>query len=126
MAASENRVHAVQAAQCSRTKNSPMMIGMMMIRESVSRLGRLVSMTRGSDLRRSGGSYDILAVRMEVIINLFGYSSANPFDSLQIRQTGPFDRPRGAEMVQQRLLAGRTNAWNLVDHRLADRLRAPR
>jgi hypothetical protein len=31
------------------------MIGMTMIRESVSRLGRLVSMTGGSELRRSGG-----------------------------------------------------------------------
>ena len=46
----------------------------------------------------------ILAVRMEVIINLFSYGSANPFDSLQIRQTGPLDSAQLTTFVLYGLL----------------------
>jgi hypothetical protein len=43
---------------------------------------------------------NILAIGVEVIINLFGDGFANPRNSLQLAEAGSGDRSRRAEMVQ--------------------------
>src|SRR3954452_18542572 len=113
-------------------KNRPMMTGITTMRDSVSRLGRLVSMipVRTGPRRawqwRKHRRHGILAAGMEMIINFFCHSPADSLDRLQVGQARPRHRPRRPEMVQQRLLARRPDARNIVDRRLADRLGAPR
>src|SRR4051812_26676295 len=66
----------------------------------------------------------MLAVGMEVLIDLFRDRLADPRDLLEIGKPGPRDRPHRAEMMQQRLAPRRADAADLVELRAAERLLA--
>ena len=93
------------------------------MRDRVSRLGRLVSGTRHS--RGSRGRRIILPIRMKMIINLFCDGFADAGDAFELAEPGARDRPRRAEMMQQRLLAAGADPGDLVERRAPDRLGPP-
>src|SRR5689334_19987155 len=91
---------------------------MTMIRESVRRFGRLVSMARHwAPAPPRAGRPQILSFGVEMIINLFRDGSADPLNLLQVGEPGTRHRAGRAEMVQQRLLAPCPDPWDLVERR---------
>ena len=66
-----------------------------------------------------------IAFGMEMVINLLGHRLADALDPFEIGEPGAGDAARRAEMMQQRLLAPRADAGDLVERRGADRLGAP-
>src|SRR5437764_4533216 len=89
------------------------------MRDSVRKLARLCGIHRPRCV--DGG---MLAVGMEVLIDLFRDRLADPRDLLEIGKPGPRDRPHRAEMMQQRLAPRRADAADLVELRAAERLLA--
>ncbi|CCC98265.1 protein of unknown function [Azospirillum baldaniorum] len=63
---------------------------------------------------------------MEMIVYLFRHRLADPFDRLQIRQSGAGDGDGAPEMVKQGLLPAGSNPGNLIDHRFPQCLGALR
>src|SRR5579863_10306754 len=57
---------------------------------------------------------------MEMIIDLLCHGLADAVDALEIGQSGPRDAARGAEVMEQRALAPRADAGDLVERRLTD------
>ena len=74
---------------------------------------------RGEWARRIAG---ILAVGMEMIINLFCDGFADAADPLDLGEPGARHGSRRAEMMQQRVLALGADAGDLVERRAPDRL----
>src|SRR5437868_4018414 len=70
---------------------------------------------------REGSS---LPVRVEVVINLFCYSFAYAGHAFQLPEPGPGDRPRRAEMVQQRLLAACADTLDFIERGASQGLRS--
>src|SRR6516162_10271813 len=64
----------------------------------------------------------ILSIAVEMIMNLFRHGLADPGDPLQLAEAGAGDGSRRAEMVQQRALAPRADADDLVERRTPQRL----
>src|SRR5712692_2772786 len=58
---------------------------------------------------------------MKMIINLFCDGPAYAGDPFELAKTGPGDRSRRAEMVQERLLATRPDPSNLLERRVTER-----
>src|SRR5215471_18334281 len=98
-----------------------MTTGTARMRDNVSKLGRLVIGTHHSRLRRRE-TVGILAVRVEMVINLFCDSFAYARHSFELAEPGPGNRPGRAEMVQQRLLAACPDARDLVEWRAPEGL----
>src|SRR4051812_45854335 len=67
----------------------------------------------------------MLAVGVEVLIDLFRHIPADPGDLLEIGQTGARDRPHRPEMMQQRLAPRGADAADVVELGAAERLLAP-
>src|SRR5258706_10206848 len=87
------------------------------MRDSVRKLARLCGIYRPQCM--DGG---MLAVGVEVLIDLFRDGFADALDLAEIGKTGPRDRPHRPEMMQQRLAPRRADAADLVELRAAERL----
>src|SRR3546814_7729364 len=78
---------------------------------------------RSSDLGAGGGECrpkrmaGLLAVPVEVVVDLARHGPRDALHRLEIGEAGAGDRLGGAEMQQQRLLAPGADAWHLVEHR---------
>src|SRR4051794_17367680 len=63
------------------------------------------------------------SARVEIIVKLTRHRLADARRSLEILERGPLDRSCSAEVHQQRALAARPDAWNLVKRRRRQALR---
>src|SRR5690348_12382461 len=99
--------------------------GMATIRDSVNRLGSVVSMAFRADgqdptQRSRRCSTASLALSMEMIINLFCDDFTDAGDAFEVGEAGGRDGARRPEMVQQGALAHGADASDLVKRRSAD------
>src|SRR5690349_5067554 len=89
--------------------------GIAAMRESVRILGRLKGMAR---------TVATLSAAPEMIMDFLGHRAGNAGRGLKIPQRGGRNSACRAEMVQQRTLARRANAGNLVERRFGNSGRA--
>src|SRR5260370_23904613 len=90
------------------------------MRDSVNRLGSVVNIAMPG-----GEGLAILALGMEMIINLFCHRLADALDLGEVRKARARHAARGAEVMQQRLLALGADAGDLVERRGTEHLDAP-
>src|SRR3546814_16846026 len=86
------------------------------------------SPTRRSSTQGAGGGEcrpkrmaGLLAVPVEVVVDLARHGPRDALHRLEIGEAGAGDRLGGAEMQQPRLLAPGADAWHLVEHKSEER-----